>query len=146
MLSATGGQKVRIVGARPDAILDVEGARVGGLRESEELQVRFATRWIEGLFLIARRSRHQLQRDRLALHIFAAESIHRLDLAVEIFRIVGLQLRLPEQVRDLCGVGEFDIGRAARVDVATGLPVHRHFVCNCKTFVVDVERTDECDP
>ena len=66
--------------------------------------------------------------------------------AIKIFRVVGLQLRLPEQIGNLCRVSELDVGGATGIDVATSLPVDVHFVGNGEPLVIDVERTHECDP
>ena len=84
LLSVAAGERrelVRIIGARPHAILYVERGGVGGLRQSEQLQIRFTARRIDGLFLIARRPGHELEFDGLALQVFTAKAIHRLQFA-----------------------------------------------------------------
>ena len=140
------GQLVRIVGTWPHAIFDVEGSRVGGLRKSEQLQIGFAPRRIDGLFLIARCAGHEFELDRLPLQLLAAESVYRLEFTQKVRAIGGLQLGLPEQVRELRIGGELDVRRAAGVHVASRGAVHRYFVRDGQPLVVRIEGAHERNP
>ena len=139
-------QRVRIVGARPHAILHVEGRRVGGLRQTKQLQIGFTARRVDRLFLVAGGAGDELELDRLTLQIFAAEAIHRLQFAQEVRGVGGLEFGLPEQIRVLRVGRELDVGRATSAHIPSRRAGHIYFVRDGEPLTVRVERTHQCNP
>src|SRR6185295_18579635 len=137
--------EIGVAGTRPDSILEVEAGAVGGLSETEQLEIGVGIAG-DGLFLIFAAAGDDFQSDTLPAQVRSAESVDASDLAIEL-GVTRLDVGIPHQIRQLIAVlDEFEIRGAAGRGVDRIAPVDTYSVSDDQPLAVQRERTNERDP